>query len=145
MSNVITSLNLVNGKVKFEGIARENEPLTMDYFPPIGDGDGYTGLELLTISLAGCSATSIVGLLRKMNKEIIDFTVEVNGDRQETHPTVLTCIHIKFRLTSPDTSPDELQKAITLSEEKYCPVWAMLKPGCQILVEQEIINPVEVS
>ncbi|KUO63569.1 hypothetical protein APF79_11660 [bacterium BRH_c32] len=139
MTQIMASLKLIDNKVMFEGRSRDNNHVTLDYFPPIGEGKGYTGLELLMISLAGCSATSIVSMLRKMKKDITDFKVEVTGDRKECHPTVLTRIMLKFTLISTDTNKDELERVISLSEETYCPVWAMLKPTCEIQVASEIL------
>jgi len=66
------AVRLINQKVKFTGVSNANpdQPITFDYKPPIGDGEGYNGLELLLMSLSGCSATAIVYLLRKMGKTV---------------------------------------------------------------------------
>ena len=69
------SLELINDKIQFKGTARDNESVLMDYFPPLGDGKGYTGLELLLVSFAGCSSTSIVYLLRKLGKTVTGLKV----------------------------------------------------------------------
>lgn len=134
------SLKLINDKVLFEGRARDIKPIVMDYHPPVGDDLGYTGLEVLMISLAGCSATAIVPVLRKMKTTVNGFFVAVNGIRKDTHPTVLTEINLKFTLTSPDAVRENVEKAIKLAEETYCPVWAMLKGNTVITSEFEIIN-----
>ena len=71
MSKEIT-LRLVNDKVQFLGVSEENlaRPIQFDYAPPVGDGDGYKGIELLMLSFAGCVSTAIVFLLRKKSKNI---------------------------------------------------------------------------
>ena len=61
------TVNLSNQKVQFTGVSRSNPPITFDYDPPLGDGQGYTGLEMLLMSLAACSGTSIVALLRNIS------------------------------------------------------------------------------
>jgi putative redox protein len=68
------TVTLTNNKLQFTGISPSNPDrlITFDYKPPIGDGDGYNGLELLLMSLAGCSSTAIVFLLRKMEKTYLD-------------------------------------------------------------------------
>jgi len=128
-------VHLTNDKVQFIGAVRDNKPITCDYFPPLGDGTGYTGLELLLLSLSACSATSIVAVLRKMRKTIAAFEVRAHGDRREEHPTCFHTIRLTFALTSPDTADTELQKAISVSEASLCPVWAMLKGNVDILTD----------
>jgi putative redox protein len=134
------SVKLINDKVMFEGTARGNTPVVMDYHPPLGDDMGYTGLEMLLVSLCGCSATAIVPTLRKMKMTVNGFEVKAAGIRRDTHPTVLTEITLRFILTSPDAAADNFAKAIKLAEEAYCPVWAMLKGNVEIKTEFEIIK-----
>ncbi|MCE1189850.1 MAG: OsmC family protein [Ignavibacteria bacterium] len=132
------SVELINEKVQFRASNSKNAAIQTDYSQPIGDDNGYTSLELLLISLANCSATSIVLLLRKMRKTVSGFSVHATADRAVTHPTVLTKIYLNFTLTSPDTLQADLDKAISISEESLCPVWAMLKPSTQIEVTSSI-------
>jgi len=132
------TLKLVNQKVQFSGSARSLPAVSADYFPPLGDGQGYTGLELLLLSLAVCSATSIVAMLRRMKKTVIDFRVNASGVRREQHPTSFSMIDLAFMLTSPDATEADLQKAVQLSEETYCPVWAMLKGNVEIVCKSNV-------
>jgi putative redox protein len=113
----------------------------MDYFPPLGDGQGYTGLELLLMSLAGCSATSIVYLLRKMEKNVAGFSVRAKGIRREVHPTSFHTIALEFLVTSGDADDASVKRAIHLSEESLCPVWALLKNNVEIKTEYRIVVP----
>ena len=55
---------LVDDKVQFVTTARDNPAVQCDFFPSIGSGEGYTGLEVLLMSLAVCSATTLAYLLR---------------------------------------------------------------------------------
>jgi len=140
MEELNISLKLVNNKVLFEGKARENNPVLMDYHAPLGDDSGYTGLELLLVSLCGCSATAIVPVLRKMNITVNGFSVKAKGIRKETHPTILTDIDLAFTLNSPDAVHDNFVKAVKLAEDTYCPVWAMIKGSTNITTRCNIIN-----
>jgi putative redox protein len=133
-------IKLANQKVQFSCSARSLPPVTADYFPPLGDGQGYTGLELLLLSLAACSATSVVSMLRRMKKEIVDLRVNASGIRREQHPTSFSRIDLAFTLISPDCVEADLQKAMQLSAETYCPVWAMLKGGVEIVPTGKIID-----
>jgi putative redox protein len=134
-------VDLANQKVRFTGAARTNPPVTFDYDPPLGDGQGYTGLEGLLMSLAACSATAIVALLRQMRKSVAGFRVEASGTRRETHPTCFDKISLKFIVTSADAGAEDVEKAIRLSEESICPVWAMLKGNVEIRSAFEIRKP----
>jgi putative redox protein len=133
------TLNLTNQKLQFTGVARSNPAIICDYFPPLGDGQGYTGLELLLMSLATCSGSTIVPLLRKMRKTISGFTVHAKGIRRDQHPTSFEKIFLKFTVHSQDVADADIQKAIRLSEETYCPVWAMLKNNVEVITEYSIL------
>lgn len=127
------TVNLENDKVRFSAAGRSIAPVTFDYHPPVGDDAGYTGLEGLLMSLAACSATSVVSLLRRMHKTVTAFRVEARGDRRDEHPTVLTKIELAFLVDSPDATDAEVARAIQLSEEKFCPVWAMLRGNVEVV------------
>ncbi len=135
------SMRLADQKVRFNGTARSLPAVSADYFPPLGEGQGYTGLELLLLSLAACSATSIVSMLRRMKRTVADFQVNASGTRREQHPTSFSRIVLDFILASPDAAAADLQKAIQLSAETYCPVWAMLKGNVEIVTEFKIVLP----
>jgi putative redox protein len=132
-------VELINQKVKFKGIADSKDPIIIDYIPPVGDGDGYTSLELLLLSFSSCSATSVLSLLRKMKKNIAAFKVKANGIRRETHPLSFEKINLEFIINSSDATETDVHKAIQLSEETYCPVWAMLKNNVEIKTNCQII------
>ena len=126
-------------KVQCAGVARDNPVVTFDYRPPLGEGQGYTPLELLLMSLAVCSVTTIVYLLRKMRKNVSAFKVNAKGIRRDVHPTSLEKIYLEFILNSKDAADDDIQKAIRLSEETYCPVWAMLRNNVEVITGYKII------
>ena len=135
-----TQTTLVNDRVRFSGKARNNPSVVMDYFPPLGDGEGYTGLEMLLLSLSGCSCTAIKVLLQKMNKTVEGLTVEASGIRQEEAPFAFTRIDLVFSLESPDAGVADLEKAIQLAEASMCPVWAMLKGNVEIVENHLLIK-----
>jgi len=136
---VSVTIDLVGEKVRFSGSARNLPAVSADYFPPLGEGQGYTGLELLLLSLAACSATAIVPLLRRMNKTVGAFHVIASGTRRTQHPTSFERIDIEFVLTSPDAAPADLQKVARMAEESICPVWAMLKGNVEIVPSFKVV------
>lgn len=127
------TLTLTNDNVQFTGVARSNPPVVCVYFPPLGDGQGYTGLELLLISLAACSSSTIVPILRKMRKTVGGFHVHAKGIRREQHPTVFEQIFLEFTANPPDLAEADLQKAVKLAETMHCPVWAMLRNNVEVI------------
>jgi putative redox protein len=135
-----TYTTLVNDRVQFSGKSRNNPSVQMDYFPPFGEGDGYTGLEMLLLSLSGCSSTAIKVLLQKMNKTVTGLTVEASGIRQETAPFAFSRIDLVYTLTSPDADEADFSKAIHLAETSMCPVWAMLKGNVEIVENHLLIK-----
>jgi putative redox protein len=101
----------------------------MDY--PMGVG-ALTPLELLLVSLAGCSTTSLAVLLQKSKQPFKKLSVRVRGIRREAHPTIFTTIDLEFTVAGEGVDAAEVERCLKLSEEKICPVWAMLKPGVAI-------------
>ncbi|MHB8986915.1 MAG: OsmC family protein [Eubacteriales bacterium] len=135
------TVNLTNQKVQFTGVSSSNpdRPITFDFKPPIGGGQGYTGLELLLLSFAGCIATTILYLLRKMGKNISGFKVYAIGIRRDQPPIKFEKIFFEFILNSRDTEDADIQKAIQLAEESVCPTWQMVKNNVEVITEYKII------
>lgn len=141
MSQQLTaSARLANQKVKFIGISGSKPEIVLDYTPPVGDGEGYTSLELFLISLASCSGTSIAMLLRRMRKDVSGLKINVRGDRREQHPTYFEKIYLELILESKDAENSDVEKAIKLSEESICPVWNMIKNNVEIYSEYKIVR-----
>lgn len=135
------SVRLTNERVQFIGVSPSNpdRPVTFDYQPPIGDGQGYNGLELLLMSLAGCSGTAIVYVLRKMRKTITGLQVHAKGLRRSQPPIKFEKITLEFVVTSPDATEADLQKAAQLAEESGCPVWQMIKNNVEVVSKCTIV------
>lgn len=133
------SITLVNQKVKFEGTAGGKEVVVIDYIPPVGDGEGYMSLELFLISFASCAGTSVISLLRRMGKNITGFKVNAKGTRREVHPTGFETIRMEFIIHSKDIEEENVKKALQLSEESICPVWAMIKNNVEVATEFTVI------
>jgi len=135
------TVNLTNQKVQFTGMSKSNpdRPIAFDFKPPIGDGQGYTGLELLLMSFAGCSGTAIAYLLRKMGKSISGLKVNAKGIRRDQPPIKFERVSLEFILNSKDTKDADIQKAIQLAEDSVCPVWQMVKNNVEVTTEYKII------
>jgi putative redox protein len=133
-----SSVTLLNERLHFNGLVDSNVPVSIDYTPPLGDNLGYTSLELLLLSLSSCVGSSVLTFLRRMRKTISGCDIQCRGIRREEHPTCFKTILLTINLKSPDTTPEDLEKVLRLSEETYCPVWALLKGNVEISVNYNI-------
>ncbi len=132
-------LQLINEKLKFSAKARSNPEFVIDYFPPFGDGEGYTSLEVFLSSFCSCISSTVLTLLRaKMKKTISALNVVAKGSVREEHPKALTHIAVEMDITSPDVEKSDVQAALTIAEEKLCPVWAMIKGNVEVTVHYRI-------
>jgi putative redox protein len=132
MSTTLTAQVQLDNKVHFVGQTDGRHSVAIDYPPPLGGGDGFTGLEMLLLSLAGCSGSTVVSLLRRMHQPVQGLTVRATGQRRGKHPTVLTDIELEFSVSGSGVDPAAVARAIQMSEEQFCPVWAMLKGSTAI-------------
>lgn len=127
-----STIRLINNKLHFTGTAGSNDPVSIDYIAPLGDDKGYTSLELLLLSFSSCLGSAILTFLRRMNKTISACEIMSKGIRNQEHPTGFKSIHVNIVLTSPDVAEADMKKVIALAEEKYCPVWAMIKGNTEV-------------
>ena len=135
-----TEIKLVNDKIHFIGKAKDNEPISIDYSSPIGDDLGYTSLELFLLSLSSCVGSSLALLLRKMGKTISGLEVKAYGVRRNQHPTSFEKITIQIVLTSDDATNQTVDRALAISEDSICPVWAMIKNCVEVVVNYSIVK-----
>lgn len=133
------SLNLVNDKLHFLGQTDTHEPVSIDYTPPLGDNLGYTSLELFLMSFASCIGSAVLVLLRKMGKSTQGLEIHATGIRREQHPTCFSRINLDLVLKSADVTDADLEKVIRLSDEKLCPVYAMIKGNVEVVINRTII------
>ena len=93
---------------------------------------GATPMEMLLISLAGCSGISVISILQKKQQDVTHYEVRVQGKRAETHPQVFTEITVEHILTGHNISPIAVERAIELAEMRYCTVSVMLSKVVQL-------------
>jgi len=126
--------------MRFDGISgRSGTSVAIDFAPEGEDVDGFVPLELLLTSLAACTGQVVVGLLKRMGQEVKDLIVHARATKREMHPTVLTSIELEFEFRGGEVDAPSLEKAIALSEERFCPVWAMVKAATPIKATYRLI------
>ena len=91
-----------------------------------GEGKGFVPMELMAISMAGCTAMDVISILRKKRQDVTDFEVRVDALRADEHPKVFTSATIEYLVTGHNVDEKAVVRAIELTSERYCPAQAML-------------------
>lgn len=104
-----------------------------------GNDQGPRPKPLLLVALAGCTAMDVVSILKKMKSEPQEFSVSVEGTLTEEHPKVYSAFHVSYHFKG-SVDREKIDKAIALSQEKYCGVSAMFRQFATI-THEVIINP----
>jgi len=132
MAEELSAVVVWKGKLEFEGRAVFDQAIHIDVSPPQGEDHGAKPMELLLISLASCAGQIVVSLLQKMRQDVRAFTVKASGPKQPDHPRVFTSIRLDMEISGQGIDPSAAEKALQMAEEKYCPVFAMLKNSVPI-------------
>ena len=113
--------------LSFTGTADSGFNVKLDAKKEVGGGDGgFAPMELMAISLAGCTAMDVTSILTKKRQDVTDFEVRVDADRADEHPKVFTSAKINYLVTGHGVDAAAVLRAISLSAERYCPAQAML-------------------
>ena len=87
---------------------------------------------LMLVALAGCTAMDVVSILNKMRVALDNFDVKVEGELSEEQPVQYTSMHIIYEFWGKDLPVEKLEKAISLSHERYCAVSAVYKKAIPV-------------
>ncbi|MFP4457726.1 MAG: OsmC family protein [Clostridia bacterium] len=131
------------GDMAFEMILDEHHKITMDAKEEVGGKDlGPRPKQLIITALTGCSGMDVVSILKKMRVDFDSFVIEVETQASDEHPKVYTDIHIIYKFEGKDLEEnrDKFEKAIDLSQERYCGVSAMLRKATNLTHELKLIE-----
>ena len=134
------SVNWVDGLLMV-GKSDSGHTITMDG-PPESGGEnlGVRPMEMLLLGVAGCTMIDVVTTLKKMRQDLTHCETKISAERATDHPKVFTDIHIQFIIKGKDLDSKKVDKAITLSAEKYCSASIMLGETATITHDFEIIE-----
>ena len=134
------SVNWVDGLLMV-GKSDSGHTITMDG-PPESGGEnlGVRPMEMLLLGVAGCTMIDIVTTLKKMRQDLSHLETKINAERATDHPKVFTDIHIHFILKGQNLDEKKVDKAITLSAEKYCSASIMLGETATITHDFEVVE-----
>ena len=119
--------------VTFAGNTDSNHWVMMD--GPVEFGGSNAGTrpkELLLLALGGCTASDVISILQKKRAVLDGFEIHITAEQRDEHPQVFTKIHLEYVVYGRDIRPEDVERAIALSESKYCSVSAMLRPALPI-------------
>ena len=128
-------------QVSFLGETESGHAVLMDG-PPEGGGRnlGPRPMEMVLLGTGGCTTYDVIHILKKGRQQVTDCVVEIQADRAEEDPKVFTKIHFHFVVTGKDLKPEQVERAIKLSAEKYCSASIMLGKVADITHDFEIVQ-----
>lgn len=134
--------NVVQVKgITFIGKAKSNHWVSMDGPSDFQGSDGATRpKELILIGLGGCTGADVASILGKMRENLDRFEIDIDAESANEHPKVFTKIHMIYKFWGENLNKSNLEKAINLSQERYCSVSAMLKKSVEITHSLDV-NP----
>ena len=121
---------------RFLGEATSRHALVMD---AASDKSASSPMELVLIALCGCTASDVVGMLRKKREPFTSLEVTAKAERAQGYPAVYTEIKLLYRIGG-KVSRKAVEDAVKLSKEKYCSVSAMLEKTAKITAEIELVD-----
>lgn len=114
----------------------DGHPITIDTIPENGgNNEGPRPKALMLIALAGCSGIDIVPLFRKMRVRFESVSIEVNAETSDGIPMVYTAFHMVYHICANIDDQSKIEKAVRLSQEKYCGVALMMKKIAPVTYE----------
>jgi putative redox protein len=123
---VEAKVTLLNN-MEFSGTASSGHTLIMDAEDVSGGHNaGFRPMELLLVGFGGCSGMDVISILRKKKQQVSSLEVNIKGERLDTAPKIYTNIHIEYVVTGKTVEKSAVERAISLSLEKYCSVGATL-------------------
>jgi putative redox protein len=101
---------------------------------------GCKPTDSLLLSLAGCMGIDTVMFLQKMKVELSDFKIDITGERNPTPPQYLTDVEIVLHIAGKNLNPKKVDRAVSLSHQKYCSVYNSLREDINFKVDYVLDN-----
>ena len=131
---MITAKAIWTDKERYIGEASSRHAIVMD---TATEKTANSPMELVLIALCGCTASDVVGILRKKREPFTRLEVSATGERASGYPAVYTQIQVVYRIDG-KVSRKAVEDAVNLSKEKYCSVSAMLEKTAKITTKIEL-------
>ncbi len=99
---------------------------------------GFKPMELMLVGVAGCTAWDVVEILTKQRQRLTGLTVSIAGRQRDEPPNIFTLVQVRYRLVGRNLDPKAVERAIQLSEEKYCSAMAVIRAVCPVETSWEV-------
>lgn len=128
--------------MQFIGTDEDGHSLVLDISSDAGgENSGFRPMELLLISMAGCTAIDVVDILKKQRQPVQGLELRISGERATEYPKVYQKVRIEYLLRGSGLNEKAVERAIKLSEEKYCSVGIMVRQsGAEVETEYRILD-----
>jgi putative redox protein len=128
-------------QVSFKGETESGHTILIDGPPESGGRNlGPRPMELVLLGTGGCTTYDVIHILKKSRQHVTNCEVKINAERAAENPKVFTKIHFHFIVTGKDLKPEQVERAIQLSSEKYCSASIMLGKTANITHDFELIE-----
>jgi len=130
------------GDAMFVGESGSGHAVVMDGPPDHGGRNlGVRPMEMLLLGVGGCSSFDVVDILKKARQNVTGCRTRLEAERAESVPAVFTKIHLHFVVSGKDLKEKQVERAVTLSAEKYCSASIMLgRAGVAVSHSFEILE-----
>lgn len=129
------------GEAAFIGESGSGHKVVMDGPPEGGGRDlGPRPMEMLLLGTGACSSYDVISILKKSRQNVKTCQVEISSERADSEPKVFTKIHLHFKIAGVDLKEKQVERAVTLSAEKYCSASIMLGEMAEVSHDYEILD-----
>ncbi len=115
-----------NRDLQFDAMTPTGHALKLD---SMEGGTGFSPKQLVTLALGGCTGMDVISFLQKKKQKVTRFEVEVEGETAEELPKSFISYVVTFHIHGTDIDPDSVERAITLSRDRYCTVGTSIDPA----------------
>lgn len=126
--------------MSFVGESGSGHSVVMDGAPESGGRNlGVRPMEMLLLGLGGCAAFDVVSILQKSRQDVVDCEVLIDSERSEDIPKVFTRINMLFVVSGRNLKDAKVEKAVSLSADKYCSASEILGKTAKMTHDYKIL------
>jgi putative redox protein len=130
-----------NGSRRFVGWDSAGHGVVLDSTTAFGgDGSGVRPLEAVLYALGGCTGIDVISILEKKRQAVTDFELTVTAEQREEPPRYYDRVNVEYVVTGRGVDPRAVERAIELSEDKYCSVRGMFRSEVQVTSSFRVVE-----